>query len=377
MRKLKAVAFFIILSLTIFGQNIQTTTYETWSNNSWIKSTSQTNSYDNGGNLLMTITSIWDSLLNKWCNYSQIIYTNNSDGTIQYSTIQSWNNVSGLWLNSSKSTFAYNEKQKVNSIVYENWSIDTWVKNSKKINHYDTNGYLISSKNQIWDNINLKWNDYSQQVITNNPDGVIQNSVSQSWNAISQTWINGGLIDYTYSPQTKKILTTINSIWINGKWENSSSQIYNYDTSDQMNNLQTKMWDNNTKNWKNYTQNIYTNNNSVVQQYISQIWNSSSYSWTNGQRVSYTYPLTTENDEVKDLKIKLFPNPCVDKIHFQVPNNSKTKINIYDIKGNLVYVNTLNDYLVDIDVSNLISGLYIICVCQESHFMQSKFEKLE
>ena len=363
MKKLNALALCMILSMTIFGQNIQTTTYQSWTDNNWVNSMSETNSYNNG-NLISTVTPMWDNTLKKWYDYSRINYTNNSDGTIQYSVSEIWNSTLGLWVNSWKTTYTYDGQKKALTIVYETWTNDTWIGAAKQINTYNSSGYLVSNLNQTWDNANSKWNDASQQIITNNGDGTIQNTITQSWNSNSKIWKNSQRIENTYT-SVNKPLTTKFSSWTNGSWENSMNQIYNYDAGNNLTQLLSNIWDSNSKIWKSFSQINYTNSNTgSVQQYISQIWNSTSNSWTNAQRVSYLYAITTEFVDARSLELKVFPNPCTDKIHLSLPDNTDAKIRIFDLNGKVIYENLVKVSENDINISEIKAGFYFISLEQ-------------
>ncbi|MCZ2129544.1 MAG: T9SS type A sorting domain-containing protein [Bacteroidia bacterium] len=108
MKKVITLTLSFIFSLSIYGQNILTATYETWTGSAWANSLKQNNTYDGSGYLTYNLTQIWDSPSSSWKNNGQINYTNNANGTVQQYIAQSWDTPSNSWKNSQRATYTYN-----------------------------------------------------------------------------------------------------------------------------------------------------------------------------------------------------------------------------------------------------------------------------
>ncbi len=86
----------------------------------------------------------------------------------------------------------------------------------------------------------------------------------------------------------------------------------------------------------------------------------------------------------ENLKIPYYPNPVKEKLFitlFPDKSNSKYHIEIFDLQGNLliednIYVNSINNYIIDIDLTNIkTKGVYICNIKNESNSESFKFIK--
>jgi hypothetical protein len=108
MKKLITLTLSLFFTLSIYGQNVLTITYETWISSTWENSMKQNNSYDGSGFLTNNLSQIWDNPTNSWKNNSQINYSNNVNGTVQQYIAQSWDKPLNSWKNSQRATYTYN-----------------------------------------------------------------------------------------------------------------------------------------------------------------------------------------------------------------------------------------------------------------------------
>lgn len=77
-------------------------------------------------------------------------------------------------------------------------------------------------------------------------------------------------------------------------------------------------------------------------------------------------------------KIKVFPNPATNVVNvLGVRNTSKADITIFDIYGNIVLAHqwTIRRNALNIPISELRPGAYIIKICSEQQQLQTKFYK--
>jgi hypothetical protein len=63
----------------------------------------------------------------------------------------------------------------------------------------------------------------------------------------------------------------------------------------------------------------------------------------------------TQEDE-----IKAYPNPCMDNINLNLRNTDYTNISVYDLYGNMLLNQSLNQVQESINVSNLTKGIYFL-----------------
>jgi hypothetical protein len=61
-------------------------------------------------------------------------------------------------------------------------------------------------------------------------------------------------------------------------------------------------------------------------------------------------------------KLKIFPNPASSMVHLSWENDEFVNIKIYSAQGSIVAEHAFSGISSDLDVSNLVTGLYIFCV---------------
>ena len=174
---------------------------ENWTGLEWRNFMMMTNTYDANGFLVNTLAQSFYAISPSWINFSQTIYTNNPNGTVNQSVMQTWDGVSA-WTNSRRSTYTYNPSGKTLTDLTEVWLGSAWLNNNLETNTYDGSNYLINSLNQTWDLLLSAWKDNSQSICTNNPDGTPHQIINQAWNPITPGWNNEERITYTYNLPT-------------------------------------------------------------------------------------------------------------------------------------------------------------------------------
>ena len=200
MKKIIILSLSLVFSISIYGQNLLTLTYENWSGGAWVNYSEQTNTYDGSGYLTNQLVQLWDGSSSSWKNSSQTNYTNNVNGTIQQLIQQSWL-TTGAWSNSLRTIYTYNGSNQVLTLTYENWSGGAWVNYLKSTNSYDASGYLTNNVVQLWDGSSSSWKNSSQTNYTNNVNGTIQQFIQQSW-LTTGAWSNSQRATMTYTNPT-------------------------------------------------------------------------------------------------------------------------------------------------------------------------------
>jgi hypothetical protein len=185
--------------------------------------------------------------------------------------------------------------QKIQTTLTDVWKNDSWENSQKTLNTYDGNGYLTHDLAQSLD---VTWKDLLQTDYTNNPDGTVQQSISQLWNTTSNTWEKAVKTTHTYNA-AKKVLTTESAIWSDPDWIPSSRDTYTYVADTLLIKTVTEHYDFITP-WQNASQitNIY---NSDIKLWQSTSWTwadingDGKYDWENTDLITYTY----ENSKTK------------------------------------------------------------------------------
>src|SRR5690606_1241287 len=128
-----------------------------------------------------------------WNNASQISYTNNPNGTVNQSTVQSW---TAAWQNQSRSTFTYNASDNILTDLTETWSGSGWENNSFDTYSYDGPN-LTSVVTQQW--ISGAWQNDRRALYTNDSGGNPIQIIGQIWIDATSVWENESRITFTYN----------------------------------------------------------------------------------------------------------------------------------------------------------------------------------
>lgn len=84
--------------------------------------------------------------------------------------------------------------------------------------------------------------------------------------------------------------------------------------------------------------------------------------------------LATENSDIP-MRFKLYPNPSNGKIQIQVNQHSNYSLRIYNYLGKMVYTDDqMDEGLVNLDLSNLVKGIYLVEVKQNKRRSIQKLE---
>jgi hypothetical protein len=201
MKKIITLSLSLVFSLSIYGQNLLTLTYENWSGGAWVNYSEQTNTYDGSGYLTNQLVQLWDGSSSSWNNNEQFSYTNNGNGTVQQNIKQSWNPSSSTWMNSERLSYTHNGSNQVLTLTYENWSGGAWINYLKSTNSYDGSGYLTNNVFQLWDSSSSSWKNSSQTNYMNNVNGTTQQLIQQSW-LPTGAWSNSQRATFTYANST-------------------------------------------------------------------------------------------------------------------------------------------------------------------------------
>jgi beta-glucanase (GH16 family) len=87
--------------------------------------------------------------------------------------------------------------------------------------------------------------------------------------------------------------------------------------------------------------------------------------------VVYVLPTAIENSPVSS--VNFYPNPVQGVLYYNITGYSGTsELSIYDMVGNLVYVNTFNDAVGNIDMSSFRTGAYILKVKMGNNVLVKK-----
>lgn len=85
----------------------------------------------------------------------------------------------------------------------------------------------------------------------------------------------------------------------------------------------------------------------------------------------FTAPLTLTNS-VMDTKIFIYPNPATDEFYINSTNFQVNKIQLLDLTGRVVYSKNVLSHNESIDISGIVSGMYIVKMYQDNEVHTTK-----
>lgn len=78
-------------------------------------------------------------------------------------------------------------------------------------------------------------------------------------------------------------------------------------------------------------------------------------------------PLGTESKISEKFEVNIFPNPTNGILRIESYTNQPKQIEIWDLKGQLLRSINSDEYLTEVDLSNLNSGIYLVAIEKEKH----------
>ncbi len=357
--RISALILFIVLTINLSGQKLQTTLMETWKTGAWQNSEKMTYSYDGNGYEISNLYQEWDQPSTSWLNKIQTVNTINPDGTVNNSVVQEWDNA---WETVQKTSNTYNAAKKVLTSVSELWTGTAWMNFSRTTNTYNGNGYLTNNLVESWNFISSSWSNLSQINYTYNGNGTEHQVVNQTWNTGTSAWDNLKRSTHTYDA-SDRVLTTTDETWSSGNWVNQSLSTNTWAANGSLSKTLFQTWNTVSTSWVNEGQSDYSYYpNGNINQIIDQDWLTNE--WVNAERITYTYGTSTGRVEIKDEKsISVYPNPADDFITIRSDFNfNSSKYSLEDQAGKQVRTGRLTDRITTLDISGLADGLYILRV---------------
>jgi hypothetical protein len=172
------------------------------------------------------------------------------------------------------------------------------------------------------------------------------------------------ILDGDGDPLFGKITETIEQRWENSNWVNEGREVNTFD-GNLNETISVRMYWNGTQ-WENENQklNEYNEDNCMIHVF-EQYWNENS--WQDEMQVFLNWEEYTANDEItiekpERLNFSLYPNPCKSNVAFKVSQSDRQtfKIEVFNIKGQLVYSETTREEINMSFPSKLSNGIYFM-----------------
>ncbi len=379
-----------------FPTKVTKSTSYNWDNGTqqWIPSANRLYSYDAQGNRTEYISQTWDNVNNSWENNFRYIYTYDANNNRTKWERQNWNTGTASWEPQWRYLYVYNSSNQKTQQTYETYDAmsSAWVPSNRYNYTYNLQGLLSERVRQVWNSGTSSWDNASREVYTYNSQGLRTLWESFSWNGASwdptlkreyqydqngnqtyylrQSW-NGASWDnnrqHFYVYLNNNLINRQEQTWdnVNGVWQNDRNYLYDYDENGNPIFYLRQLWNSVSNSWENDGQSFYAYDSlGYITRRAYEIWNSTDMVWNKDYRYDYfySYPLILGIENALELSdLTMFPNPVRDFLIIEGESLSGIElIQIRDISGRLIRQVLVENNWLQIDVSNLHSGKYLV-----------------
>lgn len=386
---------FLTLGLWLNAQNLIKQTRDIWIGNTWQKAGQKMIQYDNNNLPLSELNSNWDKDASKWINSTIISFSYNANGNEIEKTTKKWDPSIGVWVNDTRVNNTYNSaNQNINLTTYE-WKDNNWLFSHKIDYEYNSSNLLTNYTKTYWNAATANWVNESREINEYNSEGKLISKEFALWGLTDNQWNNINREEYSYN---NEISTTIRKIWDQNlsSWANAFSLESKYNSANQLtesiskswdqstskfiNNIKVELsynenaiqegtnyyqWDVNEQLWKPSSKDIFTlNSESLIATKTNQTFNPSTLIWGNSNRFTYEYDMATGllNSTNPTKKLTLFPNPVIEKLQLSGFESEYSNYEILGMDGKSILSGELSQNQKEINLSMMVSGIYIIKV---------------
>ena len=284
--------------------------------------------YDNNGQRMSDVTQSWSKGDEAWLKNTKYDYTYGENKMIKVSSVK---NATG-WQNASKVEVMNDSRGRQNYSMSYSWdsSTDDWsIAPSLKCEWvYDENGRITEYLKRYMNKETKEFNDFDARILYSyDEEGGVNEELYQAWNQESKSWTNVGR--YTYSKESDSKKVAMSYFFAAGKWQLDGKTIYLYDKDGKL--------------------------------ARSEFYGSSA------DAPLTAYSLFAYSEDVICQKItymediSVYPNPVVSSFELTVPESLVGKTaSIFDIYGIFVKSAVVNNKKIQVDVSEIHAGIYVL-----------------
>ena len=382
--------------------------------------------YDSKGNMSSKLSYSWDRNKDEWSiPYKEEF--NRDDSGILHSKFRFSDNVG--YLSHQRNSFSYDQNGNLLLEINSLWNTSNklWMNISKKENSYNGNNQLIVQKNFSWNDTNQNWvatkmteNDYDSKknhilsilflwnTTLNKFDSsqklewsfdksnyLARHKISQ-WSNASNEWLLDVHGEYSYNGLGELVLFKSGRRNMTNSFFDSTLLTYKYDANSNLIEFKQQYWDSLHKEWVNLYKSSFLYNIGIESAdvilppdlrvygyptYRNQMteklefdWNPKNSSWITKNLAKFNYSNFVAMGK-GDNGVLIFPNPTTGKVFVEVEKHpGKITLNLYDISGKLVMTN-ISYSSSFMDISNLSKGLYTLGVYENNNLI-SKYKIL-
>jgi hypothetical protein len=205
--------------------------------------------YDEYGNMILKIHSIWSSELNNWQKIEKYEFAYDESGNQTLDSHYYWNNDINGWAGEYKYENTYDEHDNLTSQLYCWWYENEWLCDSKLEIEYNSNDSLIFYKGYCLINGDWTLSSLAEQIY--NTEGYKTSKTTAYFDFEANVMVFDLKEEYQYDENNNLILEDC-SVWNTNTndWLYQYKTEYNYDTDGNMFLYIHSVWDNETNDWR-------------------------------------------------------------------------------------------------------------------------------
>lgn len=332
--------FLLLTAATVSAQNafidgLQEALIQKRVNNEWQNFTKSTYIEDANGYIQQSITDSWDVQAAAWVPNRQAFQTVTSDGNFDVVTSLTWNADELTYVNSGQAIYTYNTDEQMTSMTSKIWENDAWA-NYRFTTYNYANGKLSEVVSRSWEQgtYHLK----SRRVYHYDTGGLPYMEMVQLYTEITNSWSDYQRDMNTFNADGTEDTNLLQGLLSSGEWHDILFSQWSY------------------------------NSDGRKSSYLSKIWNDDM--WNLNYLTTYSYA-TLGIDDMDSHALCVWPSPAVDKIQISGIEGTEA-VSIYTADGRKCLSQIGGDV---IDVSRLVSGVYILFAETERGAVRTKFVK--
>lgn len=367
----------------------------------WIKESITHYSYTTAGLVSEEMTTDTSGL-----KLESMIYTYDSKGHMLEYLVREWNGSAWFPVGGHRDTYTYTNGQVtevLSEVYYEN---NGWDPLTKEIRTLDTNGFVKQIEASSPDLFTGEWEVYVTINYMNDAKGWPVSTIGSA--LYGSVWEEFKNLDITWNSFDQDImsgewLTVRDQEWNGSEWIDTERKTVAWNSG------MTIFTEKHTGSaWVNYSRETFvTDHNKNPELYTREAWENASWTIKSGSDylltydpsdnllsmiiqyydpMSQTYKNTYKyvysdflqlgvNQELLNNALQVYPNPAKDRLTLDLSSNKAEKLFIYNSLGQEVYTLNLTSETLQIDVSALAPGLYILKASGEKGTYTGKFIK--
>lgn len=307
-----------------------------WFDNTWNISFGLAREYDYTKNDTVTIVdSMWNG--NEY-EATQMIVEIYVPGTKNYLEMTMYTKDQGTnsWLELFRETYTYDLNTNLIELTKQSWIGNGWMNFMRFVDyHYDSLNHRVNKyTTQNWNNTSQQWNNYSIDTF--------------------EYYDYKGLVNTSYYITNLGLVPSTRSTFLNDSLMNQTVSKY------ESWNTQNNQWESMMHNESIYTYDI-----------DSAMLSKTDLALVDNNRIDstyktvYYYGIASGQNDVRAVDVSIYPNPAKNYVKVKLFNVSKSEeieVRLKNINGQTITSQFFKTDNIDLDVSNLSTGLYLLQV---------------